>query len=306
MTKQKVLVIVGPTAVGKTALGIALAQQFNGEIISGDSMQVYRSLNIGTAKVTKQEMSGIPHYGIDILDVTQPFSASDFQKHAQRWIAQIGDVGKLPIIVGGTGLYIEGLLNHLSFGGENSIDLTIREQLNKRLSDQGSEVLWQELNQYDPDAASKISIYNPRRIVRALEVILSTGPKFSDQDKVDTQYDVFLIGLTMDRTQLYERINHRIDHMINQGLLDEVKWLYTIDPKQQYQATKAIGYKELFSYVNGQQSLENAIDYLKQQSRRYAKRQMTWFRNRMMPRWFDVQHDAIDQLKEEVEIWLKK
>lgn len=311
MTKQKVLVIIGPTAVGKTALSLQLAKQLNGEIISGDSMQVYKQLTIGTAKITPSEMNGIPHHLIDFLDVQQPYSASDFKRMASEKIDELWCGGKLPMIVGGTGLYIEGLLYDMMFGGTNSVDSTIRNQLQQRIQQEGNHCLWEELYAKDPIAAQKIPVSNARRIVRALEVIAVTGDLFSNQEEKieqhEQRYDVKIIGLTTERSLLYDRINDRVDTMLQLGLLQEAKWLLQQPNVAQLQSAKAIGYKELFPYLNGELSYEQAVDYLKQQSRRYAKRQLTWFRNRFKHvSWYDLNSQTIETIQQEVTQWLKE
>lgn len=308
MSKKKVLVIIGPTAVGKTALSIQLAKQLNGEIISGDSMQVYKHLTIGTAKITPKEMENIPHHLIDFLDVTQTYSASDFKQMGQRCIDDICSRGKLPIIVGGTGLYIEGLLYDMTFGGENSVDSSIRQSLQERLEREGAKTLWDELYQLDEKAALAIPLNNPRRIIRALEVIQSTGNLFSVQEEkieaTQQHYNAKVIGLTTDRQVLYERINKRVDNMIEQDLLEEAKWLFQQPNVMDLQASQAIGYKELFPFLKGEQSLEEAVDVLKRHSRRYAKRQLTWFRNRMRVEWVDLFEQEIEEIIEEVIRWV--
>lgn len=308
--KKKVLVIVGPTAVGKTDLSLKLAKQFNGEIISGDSMQVYKHLTIGTAKITPDQMCGIPHHLIDFLDVTQTYSASDFKKMAQHCIDDICSRGKLPIIVGGTGLYIEGLLYDMTFGGNNSVDTHIRQTLQNRLQTKGVEVLWQELYRLDEQAALNIPLNNSRRIIRALEVIQSTGRLFSQQeekiDEVHQRYNAKVIGLTDERVKLYERINQRVDEMVEQGLLDEANWLLQQPNVMLLQASQAIGYKELFPFLNGEVPLDEALELLKRNSRRYAKRQLTWFRNRMQVEWLHLGEDNVENVGNEVEKWLKK
>lgn len=301
--KQKLLVIVGPTAVGKTALSIELAKRFNAEIISGDSMQIYKGLTIGTAKITKEEMAGVTHHLIDCYDPQVSYSASQFQEDATDVIATIVSQDKLPLVVGGTGLYIEGLLQDMHFGGVGSDNLEIRNALQLEYHRHGIAPLYAKLQQHDPKAAEKITPNNPRRVIRALEVIEQTGQLFSIQEKTD-KYDAFIIALTCDREVLYARINDRVDTMLEQGLLEETKWLLSLELDEQATSMKAIGYKELFPYVRGDLDLETCVETLKQNSRRYAKRQLTWFRNRMDVRWFDVIEDSKEELIKEVELWL--
>ncbi|QIM46932.1 tRNA (adenosine(37)-N6)-dimethylallyltransferase MiaA [Streptococcus ruminicola] len=277
--KIKLLAVVGPTAVGKTALGIELAKQFNGEIISGDSQQVYRKLDIGTAKATPEEQAAAPHHLIDVRDVDETYSVYDFVTEAKAAIDDIVSRGKLPIIVGGTGLYLQSLLEGYHLGGEVDQEkvLAYRKELDL-LSD---EELFEKI------AEQKIEIpqINRRRAIRALELA-----KFGqDLQNKETNYDAYLIGLNDDRQVLYDRINRRVDLMVENGVLDEAKWLY--DNYREVQAARAIGYKELFPYFAGEDSLENCVEKLKQNTRRFAKRQLTWFRNRMAVKFYNVSED---------------
>lgn len=281
---------MGPTAVGKTALSILLAKQLNGEIINGDSLQVYRQLDIGTAKVTEEEMQGIPHHLINIADIDQTYNASDFKQAAEEAIADILNRGKLPIIVGGSGLYIQGLLSDMTFGHAPE-NLEYRTKLQNELEIQGSESIWEKLNQIDPKAAENIHPNNSRRVIRALEAIHTSGILFSEQqtEEQPAKYDALLIALDCEREKLYQRINQRVDMMVEDGILKEARLLYEIADKELNQAHKGIGYKEWFPYFDGTISLEEAKENVKKNSRRYAKRQLTWFRNRMdNVHWFDV------------------
>ena len=274
--KIKLIVVVGPTAVGKTALGIELAQQFNGEIISGDSQQVYRHLNIGTAKATPEEQAAVPHHLIDVRDVDANYSVYDFVVEASQAIMEIASRGKVPIIVGGTGLYLQSLLEGYHLGGEVDQEklLAYRKDL-EQLSD---EVLFEKI----ADLGKKIPEINRRRAIRALELA-----KFGQNlENKETNYEALLIGLNDDRQVLYDRINHRVDLMLEKGILDEAKWLY--DNHRNVQAARAIGYKELFPYFTGDASLEDCVEKLKQNTRRFAKRQLTWFRNRMAVNFYTV------------------
>lgn len=287
--QDKVVVIIGPTAVGKTKLSIELAKALNGEIISGDSMQIYRSMNIGTAKVTEEEMDGIPHYMIDIKNPEDAFSVAEFQELVRGHIADITSRGKLPIIVGGTGLYIQSVLYDYQFSDEPG-DPVYRKQLEQVVEEHGVVYIHGKLEEVDPKSAKRIHPNNVRRVIRALEIFHTTGQKMSDQlEKQENEllYDVALIGLTMDRDLLYSRINLRVDIMMKQGLLEEVKRLYE-ERIRDCQSIQAIGYKELYEYFDGKISLEEAVNALKTNSRRYAKRQLTWFRNKMDVKWFDV------------------
>lgn len=292
--KQKVLVLIGPTAVGKTKLSIELAKRLNGEIISGDSMQIYRGMDIGTAKITEEETEGIPHYLIDIKDPDENFSVAEFQELVRSKITEITDRGKLPMIVGGTGLYIQSVIYDYQFS-EAPADETLRTQLEKRAKEIGNDALHQELTQIDPKSASQIHPNNVRRVIRALEIYYRTGETMSQTQKhqqPEPLYDVALVGLTMDREKLYDRINLRVDLMVEQGLLEEVQKLYD-QGLRDCQSIQAIGYKEIYEYLDGHISLEEAIENLKKNSRHYAKRQLTWFRNKMDVQWFDMT-DTLD------------
>ncbi|HDR7354018.1 tRNA (adenosine(37)-N6)-dimethylallyltransferase MiaA [Bacillus wiedmannii] len=287
--REKVAVIIGPTAVGKTKLSIDLAKALNGEIISGDSMQIYRTMDIGTAKVTKEEMDGIPHYMVDIKNPEESFSVAEFQERVRKHIREITERGKLPIIVGGTGLYIQSVLFDYQFT-DDAGDTIYREQMEKLALERGVEYVHKKLQEVDPESAERIHANNVRRVIRALEIFHTTGEKMSDQlEKQENEllYDVSLIGLTMDREMLYDRINLRVDIMMDQGLLEEVEGLYNRGVRD-CQSIQAIGYKEIYDYFEDRVSLEEAVSQLKTNSRRYAKRQLTWFRNKMDVTWFDV------------------
>lgn len=287
--KEKLVVIIGPTAVGKTKTSVELAKSIDGEIISGDSMQIYRGMDIGTAKVSMEEMQGIPHYLIDIVDPTESFSVAQFQKEVQKLISDINAKGKIPIIVGGTGLYIQSVLYNYQFS-EAEGDLEYRHSLEKLSQEKGQDAVYELLKKVDPKSASLIHPNNVRRVIRALEVYHKTGVGMSDyeqQRKEDSTYDYVLIGLTMERKVLYERINKRVDQMVEDGLFEEAKSLYNKGIIN-YQSTQAIGYKEIYEYFSGELTLDEAIEKLKRNSRRYAKRQLTWFRNKMDVDWFDM------------------
>jgi tRNA dimethylallyltransferase len=290
MKKEKLVVLIGPTAVGKTKLSIDLAKKFNGEIISGDSMQIYRTLDIGTAKITSTEMNGIPHHLIDIKDPTEPYSVAEFQQDVRRLIKEISNRGKTPFIVGGTGLYIQSVIYDYIFSDKGS-DEEIRKKLEEQLLKQGIHPLYEQLKCIDPASAEKIHPNNHRRVVRALEVYMTTGKTITDiqdeQEEGILLYDVVLIGLTMEREKLYERINHRVDIMMNEGLIDEVQALHKKGIRD-VQSIQAIGYKEIYEYLDGLVTYEEAIENIKRNSRRYAKRQLTWFRNKMDVTWCDM------------------
>ncbi|MHC5229601.1 tRNA (adenosine(37)-N6)-dimethylallyltransferase MiaA [Enterococcus sp. LJL99] len=302
---KKVLVIVGPTAVGKTALSIELAKKINGEIISGDSMQVYRQLDIGTAKVSSAEKAGINHYLIDCREIGESYSVSDFQKEGRQVIDEICAKGKVPIIVGGTGLYVQALLYDYKLGSKDE-STDIRETYERYAQEKGNKKLWELLAQKDPLAAEKIHFNNQKKIIRAIEVFEKTGQSILTP-KVEPKclYDYLMIGLETDRQLLYERINTRVNLMIDKGVLKEAELLYNSPPSQ---ANQGIGYKEFFPYFDGRESYETAVDQVKQNSRRYAKRQLTWFKNRLSASWWDLIQNPASQMELEAEVlaWLNK
>ncbi|WP_066288746.1 tRNA (adenosine(37)-N6)-dimethylallyltransferase MiaA [Bacillus sp. FJAT-29937] len=289
MEKEKLVVLIGPTAVGKTKLSVELAKRLNGEIISGDSMQIYKGMDIGTAKIKPDEMEGIPHHLIDIKDPMEPFSVAEFQELVREKITEITLRGKLPMIVGGTGLYIQSVIYDYHFSDAPS-DEAFRLMLEKKAEAEGNESVHLELCKIDPVSAERIHPNNVRRVIRALEVFHCTGKtinELQENQKPELMYNAAVIGLTMDREILYQRINTRVDLMINEGLLAEVERLFNEGIKD-CQSIQAIGYKELYEYFSHSISLEETISQLKQNSRRYAKRQLTWFRNKMNVDWFDM------------------
>ncbi|WP_462409336.1 tRNA (adenosine(37)-N6)-dimethylallyltransferase MiaA [Neobacillus sp. Marseille-QA0830] len=288
---QKLLVIIGPTAVGKTKLSIELAKRFNGEIISGDSMQIYRGMDIGTAKIKPEEMEGIPHHLIDIKEPDESFSVAEFQQLVRAKIMEISQKGKLPMMVGGTGLYIQSVIYDYQFSDVTG-NQEFRSKLEEKAKEIGNEALHRQLVEIDPESAAKIHPNNVRRVIRALEIHYLSGEndsqKRSAQDRQPSLlYNTAIIGLTMDREKLYERINTRVDLMASEGLLKEVEGLYN-QGLRDCQSIQAIGYKEIYDYLDDQVSWEQAVENLKQNSRRYAKRQLTWFRNKMDVKWFDT------------------
>ncbi|EIJ81410.1 tRNA delta(2)-isopentenylpyrophosphate transferase [Bacillus methanolicus PB1] len=287
--KEKLAVLIGPTAVGKTKLSIELAKRLNGEIISGDSMQIYRGMDIGTAKIKKEEMEGIPHYLIDIKNPDESFSVAEFQELVREKISEISSRRALPIIVGGTGLYIQSVIYDYQFSDAPSND-EFRKKLEQKAVMKGKDALFHELKKIDPVSAKKIHPNNIRRVIRALEIYYCTGKTMTEfQTKQDpkTLYQTAIVGLTMERDRLYDRINKRVDKMIAEGLVQEAERFYRAGLRD-CQSIQAIGYKELFDYFDGRISLEEAVENLKQNSRRYAKRQLTWFRNKMNVEWFDI------------------
>jgi tRNA dimethylallyltransferase len=285
--KKPVVFIVGPTAVGKTTLSLAIANRFDGEIISGDSMQVYRGMDIGTAKASAEEMAQIPHHLINIRNPEDAFTVSDFQQLASEAISDIHARGKLPIVVGGTGLYVESLCYQFQFG-EGAPDEAMRANLQARLDSEGNEALYAELKQIDENAAAKIHPNDSRRIIRALEVWYKTGTKISEASvRKESAYDPIWIGLTMNRALLYARIEERIDLMLAAGLVDEVKRIISLDIPSQSTSLQAIGYKELIKWLEGEYDYERAVELLKRDTRHFAKRQLSWFRRMPEIQWFD-------------------
>lgn len=280
--KEKLIVLVGPTAVGKTALSIRLAHRFQGEIISGDSMQIYKGMDIGTAKVTKEEMAGIPHHLIDIKEPDESFSVAEFQKLVRKKITEITERGRIPILVGGTGLYIQSVIYDYQFT-DVPRDSSLRAELEQTAIEKGELYLHQQLKEVDPKSAESIHPHNVRRVIRALEIYYTTGKPMSEHQSEQLSRELYhtaIVGLTMERSKLYERINQRVDLMISQGLIEEVKELRKRGIRN-CQSVQAIGYKEIYDYLDGKVTLDEAIEQLKKNSRRYAKRQFTWFRNKM-------------------------
>lgn len=299
---EKVLVIVGPTAVGKTALSVELAKKFNGEIISGDSLQIYKKLDIGTAKISTSEMSGIPHHLIDVIEPTDNYSVADFQKAGRQLITEITERGHLPIIAGGTGLYIQSLLYDYQLGAKEEVVSEVRKKYEELAEKIGKKQLWEYLKERDPLAAEKIHWNNQRKVIRALEVFEVTGYSImTPKEKPQCLYEYCMIGLDTDRKLLYQRIDQRVDQMIAAGVVDEARFVYSLG---EIQASQGIGYKELYPYFKGEITLEEAVEQIKQNSRRYAKRQLTWFRNRLKAQWFDLLKQPKQQ--EEIERVIKK
>lgn len=284
------VVVVGPTASGKTGLSIELAKILDGEIISADSMQVYKGMNIGTAKPTKEEMQGVKHHLIDFLDPSQMFSVADYVRLARECIKDIWCRGKVPILVGGTGLYIDSLINNIDFC-EEGVDLTLRDSLKERASKQGVESLLDELKEFDPVSAETLHPNNVKRIIRAIEVYKTTGMTITEHNELSknaqSPYDTIIIGLNYnDRKILYNRINYRVDKMIEQGLLEEAREV--LNSPWSTTAMGAIGYKELAPFFESGRTLEESLDKLKQSTRRYAKRQLTWFKRNENIHWVYV------------------
>ena len=292
--KPKVVVIVGPTASGKTALSIELAKKINGEVISSDSMQIYKDMDIGTAKVTKEEAEEIKHYLVDCVSPDERYTVSDFKKDAEKAIEEILAKGKIPIVVGGTGLYVNSLIYGIEYQDMNFDEKYRNELMEKAETEEGLKELWNEANKIDPEAMIKISPNDKKRIVRVLEIFKATGKTKTEQEILSRQngvkYDYKVFGITMERGKLYSRINLRVDLMIEKGLEEEVRNLvnkYTKFPT----AMQGLGYKEVVEYFEGILTHEEMIDKIKQESRRYAKRQLTWFRKNKEIIWLDSSDD---------------
>ncbi|MDI7741528.1 tRNA (adenosine(37)-N6)-dimethylallyltransferase MiaA [Lysinibacillus fusiformis] len=294
--KIEVVAIVGPTASGKTALSIQMAKAFDGEIINGDSMQIYKGLDIGTAKITEQEMEGVPHHLLSFKEPTESFSVAEYQTLVRDKIAEIQSRGKLPIIVGGTGLYVQAVLYDFQFTKED-VDEEARKKYYDELAKIGPDAMHAKLMELDPETAKTIHPNNTRRVIRALEMVELHGVSKASEEHNRGNiplYHHLIIGLDMDRGKLYERINLRVDIMMEQGLLEEVKGLYERGIRN-VQSVQAIGYKELYAYFDGRLTLTDAIEELKQNSRRYAKRQLTYFRNKMDVEWIGNNWNEIEK-----------
>ena len=302
--KPFIVVVVGPTASGKTELSVALAKKINGEVISGDSMQVYRQMDIGTAKVTQEEMEGVPHHLINILNPDEAFSAYEFKKRAEQCIADITARGKIPIIAGGTGLYIQSLIYNYPFEKEEITAEKKREVAKKMnaLEELDNDHLHQYLKTFDSKSALEIHPNNRKRVLRAIEYYLKTEKLLSSRKKVQQfteNYDTLLVGIEMSRETLYEKINKRVDIMLSHGLFNEVQHLVE-QGYESSQSMQAIGYKELIPVVKGNMDLQSAIDKLKQNSRKYAKRQLTWFKNKMNVHWLDRENMSLQMMLDEI------
>ncbi len=288
---ENLVIITGPTGIGKTELSLELAKKYKGEIISSDSMQIYKKLNIGTAKIDLNKTS-IPHHMIDIIEPSDNFTVADFKNSAKKIITDINNRGGLPFLVGGTGLYINSLVYNLDFT-ETEPDYEYRDELKEILEEEGSEFLYEKLQDQDSDMAEKIHKNNGQRIIRALEILKSGNKKGDNFREENKDYNLIYIGLNMDRAKLYEKINQRVDKMIDLGLVDEVKNLLDEGLDKKSQSLKAIGYKEVISYLDGEIDFDEMVDLIKKNSRHYAKRQLTWFRRDKRIKWFDRESDTI-------------
>ena len=291
MDRKPLIILAGPTAVGKTSLSIRLAKETGGEIISADSMQVYRHMDIGSAKITKEEMDGVPHYLVDVLEPEEEFNVVRFQQMAKEAAEKIWEKGKIPLVVGGTGFYIQALLYDIDFT-ENDGDESYRRQLEQKGSDEeGASELYEMLKTVDPKAAQEIHPRNIKRIIRALEFYHQTGRKISEHNETQRQkespYNYAYFVLTDERSRLYERIDQRVDLMMEQGLLDEVRYLKERGVRKDSTAMQGLGYKELYAYLEGEYPLDEAVRIIKRDTRHFAKRQLTWFKRERDVIWAD-------------------
>ena len=297
-TKRPLVILTGPTAVGKTALSIALAKAIGGEIISADSMQVYRHMDIGSAKITPEEMEGIPHYLIDVLEPDQEFNVVVFQELAKQAAAEIYSRGHIPIVAGGTGFYIQALVYDIDFT-ENDEDTAFRRTLEEQAKREGTEALYERLRAVDPESCESIHAHNIKRVIRAIEFYEKTGKKISEHNREqrqnDSPYNFAYFVLNDDRERIYERINVRVDLMMAQGLVEEVRALRESGCRKEMVSMQGLGYKELLSYLEGETSMEEAVYLIKRDTRHCAKRQLTWFRREKEVIWVDktvFDHDS--------------
>ena len=299
--KQPLLMIAGPTASGKTAVAVELALRHGGEVVSADSMQVYRGMNIGTAKPTKEEMKGIPHHLLDVAEPEQPFSVADYTALANKAIGDIAARGHLPILAGGTGLYLRAVTDYLDFSEGNSDD-SLRAELQKTAQEQGIGILYEQLAQIDPQSAERIHPNDEKRIIRALEVYRVTGITMTEHQKKaasrPSPYDTFRVGLAYDRQKLYDRINRRVTRMLEMGLAEEAAGLMD---RMQGTSFQSIGYKEMEQYLKGEASLQEAAEQIRRATRRYAKRQMTFFRADPRIVWIDATDKTAPQVADEID-----
>ena len=298
--KKKLLVLTGPTAVGKTKLSIELAKRVGGEIISADSMQVYRGMDIGSAKITKEEMGGGRHHLIDILEPTEEFNVTLFQRLVKEAMEGIYERGHIPILVGGTGFYIQAVLYDIDFT-DTEDETGLRRELEEKAEEMGKEYMHEWLSKIDPESAEKIPAGNVKRVIRAIEYYLQTNKPISEhnreQRKKQSPYDFYYFVLNIDRKNLYDRIEKRIDLMLKDGLLEEVQRLKEAGVKSGMTSMQGLGYKEILSYLNGECSLEEAVYLIKRDTRHFAKRQLTWFRREEDVIWIDKEAFGEDDIK---------
>lgn len=306
---NKIIAVAGPTAVGKTEFAIKLAEEFNGEIVSCDSMQLYKFMDIGSAKPTEAEMRRVRHHLVDIIDPRQDFSVAEYQKLAKAAIRDIISRGKLPVISGGTGLYLNSLIYEMDFSSVPQ-DFSYRNHLMKLAESQGSGELHRMLSEIDPQAASLIHPNNTKKIIRALERLKEGEGKikqFRDVKQETGDYDIILLGLTRDRAELYDRINRRVDILVEQGLFEEVKMLMDMGLTVDNISMKGIGYKEIMHFFSGIYSKEEAVDIIKKNTRHYAKKQLTWFRRYDKMNWYNISDfDSDGDAAEVIKSWIRK
>lgn len=288
---KPLIILTGPTAVGKTALSIRLAKAIGGEIISADSMQVYRHMDIGSAKITREEMEGVPHYLIDVLDPDEEFNVTVFQKMAMEAMEEIYSHGHIPIVTGGTGFYIQALLYNIDFT-ENGEDNSIRRELETLGQERGAGVLHRLLEDVDPDSAAEIHENNMKRVIRAIEYYRQTGERISEHNKRERQkkspYNFLYYVVNTDRASLYERIDRRVDLMLEQGLVEEVMHLKSLGLTRDMISMQGLGYKEILDYLQGIYTMDEAVYVLKRDTRHFAKRQITWFKREQGVRWLNL------------------
>ena len=307
--KKPLIILTGPTAVGKTDLSIQLAKAVNGEIISADSMQVYKEMNIGSAKIQPEEMKGVPHYLVDEIEPEEEFNVVRFQTMAKNAMKTIYQKGKIPVIVGGTGFYIQALLYDIDFT-DTTEDFDYRRELEQLAQEKGNEFLHEMLRKVDPKAAQEIHENNRKRVIRALEYYRDTGKQISKHNEQQRQnespYQFAYFVLNRDRRELYRRIDQRVDQMMKQGLLEEVKRLKERGCTSNMVSMKGLGYKELLDYLNGMNSLEEAVRIIKRDTRHYAKRQLTWFKREKEVDWIELDGKTEQQVLEEIQMICKE
>lgn len=302
------IILTGPTAVGKTDLSIQLAKAVDAEIVSADSMQTYKYMDIGSAKVTEEEMQGVKHYLVDEIEPDMPFSVSEYKRMAEEYIDEISSRGKNVIVTGGTGLYLNSLIYDMDFG-KSDANQELREELNKELEENGPAYMYEKLVSLDKETAERIHPNNTKRVIRAIEVAMS-GEKMNDFSKdlrYNKKYRPIIIVLNRDRQALYDRINLRVDIMLKNGLIEEVKGLLEKGYTKDMISMQGIGYKEIIKYFDGEYTLDEAIEIIKRDSRRYAKRQLTWFRRYEDAKWFEIdKFDSAEELKDAVVSYVKE
>ena len=310
VNKKKVIIIAGPTASGKTGCAVELAVRLGGEIISADSMQLYKFMDIGSAKPTKEEQARAVHHLVDEIEPDRPFSVAEYRKIAGKYIDQVTECGKVPIIAGGTGLYVHSIISEMDFSNAPP-DMVRRQELRRLAKEQGSEALHTILKKLDPESAGRIHPNNLKRTIRAIEAAERGEPlrAFGHAEAGTGEYNYVMFGLTRRRDVLYERIDRRVDEMVSEGLVEEVRGLMSRGLKSEDISMKGIGYKEIISCLEGEYDLEEALRLVKRNTRRYAKRQMTWFRRYSDMIWYDLTdgvEDALDDMTERARRFLQK